>query len=361
MPPRDAFTSDGMRLTGLAPAGWLPFGTLLPPPGIMAASGPSIDVLPGISPDLSNYDWPTFDPDCFKSAGVARSMIGTQNAAMARDMVAGLQGVGIPVPWTYCFHYYGNNTQPQRVTETSIRIASDGGVPVVTLDAEADDPQWSLAGSTSRSAIEQRNAQLRECVRMVREAGLLPMCYTAPWWYVPMHGNTTEFSDMPLHLAAYGANDCALSPIRAVNFGGWSYCVIHQYCSTGGFCGRDSRDRNHVWSDAPGLNSGGWTVDQETRLQYVEALVAGNGPTVITATPENLAILSDMLGIVPALGSVTTFTGQQSVEYYARLGVNLKVSVDRLNMAIHDHEDTPHTGPDGLAPHMHEPGAVIPG
>lgn len=341
MPPLDPFTEDGVRQTGIAPVGWRDRPLSL----FTAASVPPAEVLTGLYPDISNYDWDTFNAQCFEDAGVKAAMVGTQNPAMARDMIAALQGVGVQVPWNYCFHYYGDNTQPQRVTETAIRIALDMKIRVVTLDAEADDPQWSLRGSTSSAAISRRNNQLRECRHMVRNAGLQEMIYSAAWWFTPMHGGTTEFSDSPLHNANYGGNNCQLGPIRNVNFGGWAYTVMHQYCSTGGFCGRPNRDRNHVFSDAPGLKGEemGMTPEELKRLMAVENVLAGHGTVSIFVDRDVQAdVIESVTGNRPALGETVELSGLNTLGYLDGMGSNLYLGLQLFEQRLANHESAPH-------------------
>lgn len=204
------------------------------------------NVLSGITLDVSNWDDPTFDAPCFKAAGVERIVVGCQYRDIARRQVRASQAAGIHVMGVYAFLYFGSNVQA--TTQVAIDVAREFGVPVVWLDAEADASGVALTPA-------RRNAELRACVAQVRAAGLQVGIYTAGWWWTPKHA-TREFGDIPLWHAEYGANDGQLPPKRTVSYGGWSHCVLHQYTSTGGLCGRAERDRNHVWDDAPGLEDG---------------------------------------------------------------------------------------------------------
>lgn len=219
-----------------------------------------MNVLDGYTLDTSNYDDPTFDAACFAANGVKRIIVGAQYEAIANKQVAQAKAAGINVMGVYAFLYFGGGQQAADATRRAIRVAKNHAVPVIWLDAEADMP-----GVTVTSA--QRNAELDRCVSIVKSEGLTPGIYTGGWWWTPKHA-TTVFNHLPLWFSLYGANDGKQKPVRNPGFGGWQTAAIHQYTSNVGLCGRDQRDFNHVWPDAPGLEK----EDEVTREEY-EALV----------------------------------------------------------------------------------------
>jgi hypothetical protein len=255
------FDKNGVRTTGIAPDTWIPQPQI-------AGTGEraSVPTLPPIITDLSHWDWPTFDAQCFKDAGVTHAIVGCQDEVIAKAMVGQLEAVGIAVPWLYAFLYFGGQ-QPMSATQRMIRVqnANPGRARVLCCDAEADDPD------VPNVTVATRNAQLANCLAAVKDAGHARAIYTAAWWWVPKHANSPGWKELPLWNANYGANDGTLGPIRNVNFGGWTDVAIHQYTSTGGFCGRDERDRNHVFVDAPGFGpqGGSMTTFEEDLLLSV--------------------------------------------------------------------------------------------
>lgn len=220
-----------------------------------------MNVLDGYTLDTSNYDAPTFDAACFAANGVRRIIVGAQFEAIAHKQVAQALAAGINVMGVYAFLYFGGGQQAADATRRAIRVAKAHAIPVVWLDAEADMPGVTLTPA-------QRNTELDRCVSIVTSEGLTAGIYTGGWWWTPNH-NTIQFSHLPLWFSLYGANDGKQPPVRNPGFGGWQKAVIHQYTSNVGLCGRNQRDFNHVWPDAPGLKGG----DDVTREEY-EALVA---------------------------------------------------------------------------------------
>ena len=123
----------GQRLTGIAPGLAAFLGDVLDE-AFQVAMPP---LLAGRSPDISNYDTPTFDVDCFtRQANVRRVIIGCQWEGHARPQLAALQRAGVP-RHVYAFLYFGG-AQPERATRLAIALAREFEAPVVWLDAEAD-------------------------------------------------------------------------------------------------------------------------------------------------------------------------------------------------------------------------------
>lgn len=262
------------RQTGLVPWNWL---ATLGPAGEFIDGEAAQVMAPSlhdpITADISNWDQPTFDPKCFKEVGVKNVIIGCQRPAIAEAQIMGCQREGINVAGLYAFLYFGG-MQPMSATRQMLDIALKYNIEVTWLDAEADDP------GAAEPTPGQRNAQLGQCVAMCQDAKKTPAIYTAPWWFIPKHNNSTAWMRLPLWLANYGTNDGTMPPMRSVDFGGWTHCVIHQYTSLGGFCGRAERDRNHVWTDCPGFTteegmSSAEYEELKARLATIEAVVVG--------------------------------------------------------------------------------------
>lgn len=194
----------------------------------------------GIVLDVSNYDYSTFDPDCFKREGVTGLIVGCQRPDLARDMIARARATFLPVHAVYAFLYFGLDSVGQ--TRNAIDVAKQFNIRHVTLDVESVPPH-ERAGITP----QERIAELRQCVRMVEDAGLGVIIYTGGWYWPSYMANTQEFSSYPLWHAAY--RDYLGTPyeIRTVAYGGWSAVAIHQWTSTLNICGRN-RDANHVWA-----------------------------------------------------------------------------------------------------------------
>lgn len=339
------FSSTGQRLLGIQSTADLEaLGVVLAGLTRTAAdrpltAPPPAALLPGRSPDISNWDVGTVDGTCFRANGVQRVYIGVQNPAIAEQQYRTLSPASISVESPYCFHYYApSTTQPQRVTEIAIQKAIDWRAPVVTLDAEAD---------SAATTAQVRNQQLRECVRMVLDAKKHCRIYTAPWWWVPMHANTPEFAEMGCSLwhAAYGANDCRMPPMRAVNYGGWTYCVIHQYCSTDGFCNRPVRDANHAWSDSivvPEDDDMGMTPAQEKLLLGLATIV--NGP----ANGQNFASVDEAWAALEPLVTNDIILLRGLAGTQAKVG-QLIQDVGKLGEKLDIHLADPHAN----VPHIH--------
>lgn len=207
-----------------------------------------VELVDGITLDVSHWDYDTFDAECMANSGVKNLIIGTIYSNTADDMIYRAKRAGINVMGLYVFLYFGNGDHLAR-TDRAIVLAKKHGVPVIWLDVEADAEGTHL---TPQDRINELDA----CVKRVQVAGLKAGIYTGSWYWVPKMGNTSRFSHLPLWYSNYGVNDGKRAPIRNIPlraFGGWTYCVIHQYWSTGGLCGREHRDWNYVWSDAPGL------------------------------------------------------------------------------------------------------------
>ena len=202
--------------------------------------------------DISNWDWPTFDPACFAESGVRRVIVAGARE-QTRTMIRRCQEEGIEVIGVYAFLYFGftNWRDPRVQTEHSIAAAKEYGVPMVWLDCESTPGAGTEpVGQTPAT----RTAQLRECLRMVEDAGLQAGVYTAAWWWPTYMENTTEFARLPLWHAAYGPGSGPRDPVFTVAYGGWSDVAIHQYTSQLQRCGRN-RDHNYLLQPIPARKS----------------------------------------------------------------------------------------------------------
>ena len=217
----------------------------------------------GIVLDISNHDYSTFDPTCFARAGVERVIVNAWAPSISIDMIRRCRAVGIICEDIYCFLYFGLSHERVEV-HNALNIARQvGGIKRIWLDVEARPPH-EREGMTP----EGRIAAVRECVRMIEQAGYRPGIYTGLWYWVPYMGNTTEFAHLPLWYANYGDNSGNRPPIRGVNFGGWKTVAVHQYTSNLPVCGR-RRDANY-WM----LNEG--KEEHMTPQEIVNAILNDN-------------------------------------------------------------------------------------
>ncbi len=205
--------------------------------------------------DVSNWDRSTFDADCLHAQGVESIILGCQDPVAAEWMAAEAVRAGIRIRATYGMNYFtpGPNVGNGDMYDC-VDISRHYGVRRVWIDCEIDAAPDNVA---------DRNSEVSDCESLVETAGLQAGIYTAPWWWVPNHGNTTAFAHLPLWFSNYGANDGALPPIRYLgflSFGGWTECVMHQYTSTMWLCGR-KRDANYVFED--GDDEMGMTAEEK--------------------------------------------------------------------------------------------------
>ena len=229
------------RTIGIAPAGWQE------PELQLRASGDGVTVIDSFFADYSNYDEATFQAECFYDpAGVRNAWVGFQNPALGYSQVQRLHDAGIDVPLAYQWFAFDNADGPQRAMSAAIEHASKLGIKRMCADVEsssiADPPQ----------SISQSISQLHAVYDLIEQAGMEPWYYGAAWAHDSLLGGTTEFASRvkKVIVANYGMNDGTRSPIRNINFGGWTTCVAHQYWSLANYCGRESRDVSYLWSDA---------------------------------------------------------------------------------------------------------------
>jgi len=213
----------------------------------------------GLVLDISNYDYSTFDAQCFAKSGVERLIINCWNADQTRDMIQRARAAGILVEDLYAFLYFGLPHE-QREVSNAIALAYElGGIKRIWLDVEARPPH-EAAGMTPEARIRR----LRAAVRRVLEAWIQPGIYTGAWYWRPYMADTDEFFYLPLWHANYGSNDGSQAPIWDVNFGGWRQAVAHQYTSNLEVCGR-RRDANH-WRLIELTKGGEMTKEQLEKL-----------------------------------------------------------------------------------------------
>ena len=195
--------------------------------------------------DFSDYDMPTWDPVCFRAAGVTKAITNSFSKSDAITRIQTMKAAGIEVTVVYGFCYFGNNDYyVNRDVDAAIELAKTFAIPMVWVDAELDAA--GIVGTIPASYPEQRQAQLRAAVNKVKAAGLNVGIYTAGWWWPSNMNNSTEWSDLPLWHADYGNNDGAKAPVTRVNYGGWTDVTLHQYTSTKPLCGRPNRDWNYI-------------------------------------------------------------------------------------------------------------------
>ena len=240
--------------------------------------------------DLSQYDLPTLDAPCFKQAGVTGAILGVytpQGPGAMGQAAQQLIDAGIAVHGFYGLIYFGSPTGAYRDTRWAIDLAKRFGVSRVWLDCEIDATAIGFTDAVTATP-ESRVAEIRECVRLVEDAGLSAGIYSAAWWWPGNTGNTTEFARLPLWHAVY-LNDGMT--VRYVNFGGWTECAIHQWTSLLNVCGRN-RDANHVWDNSV-LEEGddAMTPEEREELQALVKIMGGRDKILDNAARGNDFIL----------------------------------------------------------------------
>ena len=213
--------------------------------------------------DLSAYDIPTFDAACFKKAGVESVILGVYSDTTAPEQMANVGqacvDAGITILGWYSLVYFGSPYGVTRDTKWAIQLAKRFGVERVWLDCEIDGKAIGFNDAVPPTPAS-RVKEIRECVKLVEDAGLKCGIYSGSWWWPGNTGNTTEFSRLPLWHAGY-LNDG--SAIKTVNYGGWTDVAIHQYTSSLNVCGRN-RDANYVFMEG----------DEVTREEYETLMLA---------------------------------------------------------------------------------------
>lgn len=272
--------------------------------------------------DVSNYDESTFDAECMKADHVDAIILGCQREDVADRMAAKAKAAGLPIMATYAFLYFGLDTLGQ--TMAAVRISKKYGIPRVFMDCESGQ-------GTERDGItiEERQAELRDCIHAVTTEGLSAGIYTGAYWWPAKMGNTTEWASLPLWHAAY-YNDG--SKQKAVNYGGWTECAIHQWTSTLNVCGRN-RDANEVWDRS--LMEDELSAEDKARLDRLERLVAANG----------YAVGNEIL------------TGEAAMKKAEEDGSSLFLGLGLFQKDYYEHLSD-HPGASKVAEHTHVPGGV---
>lgn len=205
--------------------------------------------------DLSNHDYPTFDPGCLAGADVTSVIVGCWDLEKTLDIVRGSRAVGIEASELYTFLYPGLAWELREVTNALSVFHILGGIRRVWLDCESQFTEWPGDVDTEAPGmtVDGRLAVARYGRKVIEDVGAGVGIYTGESWWRNKMGNSTEFSDLPLWLANYGSDDPAnpRPPITTVNFGGWSGVYRHQYSSTIVVCGRN---RDHNYEIAEGEN-----------------------------------------------------------------------------------------------------------
>ncbi len=198
--------------------------------------------------DLSGYDLPTLDAPCMNANGVTGAILGVFSEnnppGPMGDAAQSLRDAGIDILGFYGLIYFGSPYGVTRDTKWAIQLAKRFGVERVWLDCEIDGKAIGFTDAVTPTPASRVN-EIRECVKLVEDAGLKCGIYSGSWWWPGNTGNTTEFSRLPLWHAGY-LNDG--SAIKTVNYGGWTDVSIHQYTSSLNVCGRN-RDANYVFME----------------------------------------------------------------------------------------------------------------
>lgn len=306
------------------------------------------------TPDLSNHDWDTFDPACFYRQGVRRAILGCWDLDKTRSMTRDLRAAGIVVEDLYTFLYYGLPTERREVSNALAVHQELGGISRVWLDCEAHFTEQAGDFDTEAPGMTPaiRIAKTMEARNTVRARGLSTGIYTGTYWWRDNMADTTAFKDDPLWIANYGRNDGKMAPLTELGvlaFGGWTRASVHQYTSTGGYCGRPNRDLNY-WNledtmasaeynelkgmllainerlDAVELGFGSGAEEQRTqsgtaisraeKLTNARYRVKGIGDSKETADPLKRSLLQQAANIHARLAAIESRTGLGNAVQY---------------------------------------------
>lgn len=220
--------------------------------------------------DVSDYDMDTWEPACFRSAGVTKAITNSFRKSNAITRIQTLRAAGIEVAGVYGFCYFGPDPYyVNRDVDAAIELAQAFDIPMVWVDAELDACGIGGLGHLRPSEPKERIEQLRAAVRKVEAAGLPVGIYTAGWWWWSNMAGSTEFAKYPLWHAEYGNNDGKRPPVTHVSYGGWSEVTLHQYTSNKRLCGR-ARDHNYELRSVAAQQ----TEEDDMTPEQVRAIVA---------------------------------------------------------------------------------------
>ena len=109
--------------------------------------------------------------------------------------------------------------------------SADGRTLPPLLDIEYN-PYPSLGNTCYNMTAAQMVTWIRDFSNTIKaRTGRLPMIYSTTDWWRTCTGNTSAFSDHPLHIASYSQAGAGTLP------NGWSAYTVWQYSSTGPFVG----------------------------------------------------------------------------------------------------------------------------
>lgn len=198
--------------------------------------------------DVSNYDYDTFDTKCLKESGIKRVIFGCWDLEKTGAMIDRSLSAGLIANCVYCFIYYGLDWESREV-DNAVTLRRAFPMERAFLDCES---HWRENTPTEARAmtVGQRVVTTGHHRSTLKAAGYAPGIYTGYFWWRDNMGDSELFKDDPLWLAWYGKNDGTAARITdleaaGIPFGGWRRASIHQFCSTVGLCGRDSRDWNY--------------------------------------------------------------------------------------------------------------------
>lgn len=230
--------------------------------------------------DLSNHDLSTLDPACFRAAGISRAIIGCWDAPITIQIVQRLRAVGIIVEDLYCEVYNGLSYELREGHNAITVSRAVGGIERVWIAQEVD-AQFEAPGQTPASRLAA-TARMDALLRASSEFEELPGIYTYDFYWRNKVGNALVYAGRRLWNSRPGTNDPnnPIPPIRAVSYGGWTECDIHQYSSTIWLCGR-VRDHNYwfIEDDEMGMTPAetAWVQSIANKTQVLEMIVAGYG------------------------------------------------------------------------------------
>ena len=272
--------------------------------------------------DISNNDLSTLDAACLKANGVTGVICGVFDRDdppnRMRRAAAQCLNAGIDILGFYALCYFGSPYGVKRDTKWACQLAREFGVNRVWIDVETDGIANGFTDGVAPTP-QQRIAELRTCVQMVRSAGLEPGIYTGRWFWVPQMANTTEFASLPLWHSEYPSDG---HEVRSVDYGGWTNVAIHQYTSSLPLCGRSNRDANYVFEeDDMGMTPEEkarfdrllkWTVGSDARMDEMEKLGLLGMEARLTRDESNDGPIGQRLSVLEEQRAAETqFTGNE--------------------------------------------------
>lgn len=197
--------------------------------------------------DISNYTGYLTPErvDALFAAGVkmviVRASLETRRdqQAIAQQQLGMLMAKGMPYQ-AYAWCYW--DWDPRWTVDATVEMLEPYRAGYASLPDVGKVLWLDVEEAPSPSVDEEQ--WLRLAVDRVDASGWLnPGIYTAAWWWVPNLGDSGEFADLPLWVAAYDGDP---SPETFRAFGGWTRAIVDQYNGTSTVGGVGNVDVNQI-------------------------------------------------------------------------------------------------------------------